>query len=160
MRGEDINDHLEKAFGEDSDESSDSSTSSGLEPAAWMCIDEVNHYEVNIFKDTWDAEDFHNIKTLFAASDLVQFGRELLSEVASKALTYLNTQIIHQVNGSIEEQEKAVEAIHQGNHDEAVEILCDNIQHMLEQKDYWMNNMEEVADEEVQKLESSLEVEE
>jgi len=71
---------------------------------------------------------------------------DLVSLLVERALNYTNNTIRDEVDSSIEEQEKAIQQIQDGETEEAVETLSDNIQYMMERSDMWKLHMEDLGD--------------
>jgi len=113
-------------------------------PDAWI------HSSGDIAKDP-KGKEYPAWSKLYSGQTTQSWVLGLLSEVTEKATNFINHTVNKQISGSIEEQEKAIELIQSGETEEAVDVLADNIGHMLEQKDLFRIHMEDVADEQVEK---------
>jgi len=77
---------------------------------------------------------------------------KLIERLTSKAVSFVNNTIRKEVDASIEEQEKAIHLIQDEEYEQAVEILSDNIQFMMERKEMWKTHAERLGDQEANAL--------
>jgi len=94
--------------------------------------------------------EVRNIEPLLTVESILPF----ISQVTGNAVNYTNNTIREEVKNSIENLEAVVQQIQDGETEEAVETILDEIQFLSEREELWRIHIEEVGDEAAQKLKS------
>ena len=94
--------------------------------------------------------EIRNVEPLLTVESVLPF----ISHVTENAVNYTNNTIREEVKSSIENLEEAVQQIQDGETDEAVETVMDEVEYLLDRQELWRIHMEDVGNEAAQKLKS------
>lgn len=94
--------------------------------------------------------EIRNVQPLLTVENILPF----ISHVTENAVNYTNNTIRKEVKNSIENLEIAIQQIQDGENEEAVETLMDEVEYLLDRQELWKIHMEDVGDEAAQTLKS------